>query len=124
MPPCSSRSRMTNLPTVVPVKSGESRATGFDCIRGSAIEVADRRARRLPLALQHDEGGWSRKRFSWVPDPLSGILLLVRGGSNAASGEVEAQFDFRRLANRNDAIVKRSTLALTATANNVQPGQL
>src|SRR5947209_18013196 len=87
MPPCSSRSRMTNLPTVVPVKSGESRATGFDCIRGSAIEVADRRAKRLPLALQHDEGGWSRKRFSWVPDPLSGILLLDPGGSNAASDQ-------------------------------------
>src|SRR2546425_10654520 len=87
MPPCPSRSRMTNLPTVVPVKSGESRAAGFDCIRGSAIEVADRRARRLPLALQHDEGGWSRKRFSWVPDPLSGILLLVPRGSNPASAQ-------------------------------------
>src|SRR6266566_7528658 len=86
MPPCPSRSRMTNLPTVVPVKSGESPAAGFGCIRGSAMEVADRRARRPPLALQHDEGGWSRKRLVVCRiHPLSGILLPVRGGSNAAS---------------------------------------
>src|SRR2546428_11999894 len=88
MPPCPNRSRMTNLPTVVPVKSGESPAAGFDCMRGSAMEVADRRAKRLPLALRHDEGGWSRKRFSWVPDPsFVGILLLAPEGINAASDE-------------------------------------